>query len=38
MFQRKLMAVLSLAAVVALTGESQASLSRVEGMDYRSRR
>jgi hypothetical protein len=33
MFQRKLMAVLSLAAVVALTaGESQASLSRVEGM------
>jgi len=32
MFQRKLMAVLSLVAVVALTGESQASLSRVEGM------
>src|SRR6267142_6945270 len=32
MFQRKLMALLSLAAVVALTGESQASLSRVEGM------
>jgi len=33
MFQRKLMAVLGLAAVVALTaGESQASLSRVEGM------
>jgi hypothetical protein len=33
MSQRKLMAVLSLAAVVALTaGESQASLSRVEGM------
>src|SRR6266576_5275432 len=32
MFQRKLMAVLSLAAVVALTGESQASLSRVESM------
>lgn len=32
MFQRKLMAVLSLAAVVALTGESQASMSRVEGM------
>ncbi|TMQ53309.1 MAG: hypothetical protein E6K74_09820 [Candidatus Eisenbacteria bacterium] len=33
MSQRKLMAVLSLAAVVALTaGESRASLSRVEGM------
>ena len=33
MSQRKLMAVLSLAAVVAFTaGESQASLSRVEGM------
>ncbi len=33
MSQRKLMAVLGLAAVVALTaGESQASLSRVEGM------
>ena len=33
MFQRKLMTVLSLAAVIALTaGESQASLSRVEGM------
>lgn len=33
MFQRKLMVVLSLAAVIALTaGESQASLSRVEGM------
>src|SRR3989442_410020 len=33
MSQRKLMAVLSLVAVVALTaGESQASLSRVEGM------
>src|SRR5689334_19177515 len=33
MFQRKLMAVLGLAAFIALTaGESQASLSRVEGM------
>jgi len=33
MFQRKLMAVLGLAAVIALTaGESQASMSRVEGM------
>src|SRR6185503_20799583 len=33
MFQRKLMAVLGLAAVITLTaGESQASLSRVEGM------
>src|ERR1043165_5582963 len=33
MFQRKLMAVLGLAAFIALSaGESQASLSRVEGM------
>jgi len=32
MSQRKLMAALSLVAVVTLTGESQASFSRVEGM------